>query len=109
MSSHLPGVPHLHVNRPLLKSIISFHFYYSFYSVTIFFPLNATPSISMAVQISVVIIWPICGQDVPLYISGGDISNISLYRPKGLGFALYWSENGGKLCSFWSGIGYGFY
>ena len=71
--------------------------------------MNATPSILMAVHISVVIIWPICGQDVPLYISGGDISNISLYRPKGLGFALYWSENGGKLCSFWSGIGYGFY
>ena len=41
---------------------------------------------------------------------GGDIyvSHIGICRPKGKGFALLWSENGYRLCSFSSGIGYGF-
>ena len=36
------------------------------------------------------------------------ISHIGVCRPKGYGFALFWSENGHGLCPFWSGIGYGF-
>ena len=28
-------------------------------------------------------------------------------RPKGVGFASFWSEDGYKFFSFWSGIGYG--
>ena len=28
-------------------------------------------------------------------------------RQKGMGFALFWSENGYRFCSFWSGSGYG--
>ena len=28
--------------------------------------------------------------------------------PKGIVFALFWSENGYRPCPFWPGIGYGF-
>ena len=36
------------------------------------------------------------------------ISHIVMYLPKGGGFASFWSENGHRFCSLWSGIGYGF-
>ena len=35
------------------------------------------------------------------------ISHMGMCRPKGHGVAPFWSQNRYRLCSFWSGIGYG--
>ena len=73
-------------------SMLSFYYYYSL------------------VQLKVNLwLWPVGDSQ-----STGDTPPYQPYRsvcaaPKGRVFAQFWSQNGYKLCPFWSGIGYGFW